>query len=177
MARISFRRQANRASKAMMVEPSEQLTRELMDALYQESQNAGIKITLLSVEKDDSTDEVVKSMTFGIGPGESPRIPNVQDDAFWINMIGAASRFICLVIENTTTNAAQLSCGTTPGGSDIFASIPIAPKVGEKNGLTPINIMNVFDLHNPTSVFLHHGGAGDAWNNASLNFIFVFSLL
>jgi hypothetical protein len=113
-------------------------------------------------------------MIFGIGPSDSPRILNVIDDTFWINMIQAASRFICVVIENITTNAAQLSMGTTPGGTDIFASLPIPPKVGDKNGLVTVNIDNVFDLHNALSVFLHHLGVGDAFNGANLNFIFLF---
>jgi hypothetical protein len=177
MARIIFKRQQNRASKSLQIESAEIATRELMDALYQESQITGINITLLSVEKDDSADEVVKSMTFGIGNAENPRIPNVQADGFWINMIPASSRFICLVVENITTNAAQLTCGTIPSGFDIFENIPIAPKVGDKNGLTLININNVFDLHNPTSIFLHHGGAGDGWNGANLNLIFLFGAI
>jgi hypothetical protein len=175
MDKIVFKRQANRASKALGIATSEITKRELMDDLFEESRITGIKITMIDFELTD--DAVVKSMTFGIGPGESPRIPNVSADTFWVNMIPAAARFICLVFENPTEFVPQLSMGTTPLGTDIFQSLPINPKANGKNGITTINVANVFSLQNPTSLFLHHGGAGDAWNEASLNLIFLFSEL
>lgn len=173
MDKITFKNQGSRTSQAVIIHTNEMTKRALMKSLYNESQLTGIKITLQDIELDDSSEQFVKNMTFGIGAG-IPWITNIQADIFWANMIAAGARFICLIIENTTTQTPTLSMGTIPGGTDIFQSLTINPQVDGKNGLTTVNINNVFDLHNALSIFLHHGSEGDAWNNANLNLLFLF---
>jgi hypothetical protein len=177
MDKITFKNQPNRASRSIEIHSSEATKRDLFTNLYNESQLSGIKITLLDVHFDDSPDNVIKSMIFGIGPQEDPRIMNISQDTFWANLIGAGCMFLSVLIENTTTNSPTLSMGTTPGGNDIFASLPINPKVGDKNGLTTVTLNNVFSLTDALSVFLNHAGVGDTWNNANLNLYFLFKAI
>jgi hypothetical protein len=118
MDKITFKIQANRASQAMVIQSSEITKRALLKSLYSESQLAGSEITLKDIELD--ADNFIKSMTFGLA--DTTRKLGVEYDSFWTNLIPAGRVLLCIIIENTSETAAQLSFGTTPSGVDITAS-------------------------------------------------------
>jgi hypothetical protein len=169
---ISFKTQTNRASQAVVIKPGDIYKRALLKNLYNESLLSGSEITLKAVELDDADDALVNSMTFGLA--DACKKANVSYDSFWTNLIPAGKVLMCIIVENTSENAAQLSLGTTPNAVDIAESIPIAAKDGERNKLTTIVVNKPFDLLLPSTVFLHHAGEGDVWNDTILNLTFLF---
>ena len=171
MDNIYFKRQQGRISLALQVKTSEVNKRENMTSLYNEAINSGMDIVLVDSETDQSDDMFIQSMTFGLGNNSTKT--NIQSDTLFPNAIPASTLLLCIVIENMTEYAAQLSMGTTAGGTDVFSCVSIAAKANDINGLTTININKPFDMDNACSAFLHHGGLNDVWNGAKLNISFI----
>ena len=71
-----------------------------------------------------------------------------------------------VVFENTTNKNAQLSCGTTAAGNNVFSGEII------NKGLSTISVNKTFSMSGFTSLYFNHTQDGDTWNNITAN-IFV----
>ena len=116
----------------------------------------------------------------GITPGVVPIIPvipppvysyptfTVSADATFVNVVPAGYMLLAVVFENHTVNWAQLSMGTTVGGSDIFGSAGINYYSTGSLGMTTVDVSKVLNPGGPTTIYLNHSLDGDTWNSAVL---------
>ena len=169
MDKISFKAQSNRASQALVVTTSEYTKRALLKTLYNETMMSGRELVMTGVDLDDSTDQNVKGMTFGIRGNYAKT--GITGDTQLYDAITAGVMLMCVVIENTTQHTAQVSMGINPSGFEVFQEQPIPP------GITTITVNRVYDLLNPVSAYLHHAGNGDSFNGAVLNITCLFKPL
>lgn len=166
MDKLTFKIQANRASQALVIQSSDITKRALLKTLHSDAIMAGTELVLIAVELDDTADQNVKSMTFGLRG--SPLAQNITEDTILENVILAGRTLVAVLIVNTTEHTAFISIGTTPGGSDICKNMEIKP------GLNTIGIINTFSLTENISAYINHASEGDAFNGASLNVTFIF---
>lgn len=166
MDKITFKGQINRASQALVVNTSELTKRALLKTLYNETMMSGRELVMTAVELDDTADQNVKSMTFGIRGNYAKS--SIAGDTQLYDAITAGVMLMCVVIENTTQHTAQVSMGTTPSGFEVFREQQVAP------GITTVTINRVYDLVNAVSAYMHHAGDGDTFNGAILNITLLF---
>ena len=74
-----------------------------------------------------------------------------------------------IVFENGTNYIPQLSMGTTAGGTEIFGGETI-----DGMGSTVPQIRRIYSGSGSTTLYLHDGSEGDAWNGAVLKISFIF---
>ena len=165
---ITFKIQANRASQALVIQSSNITKRALLKTLYNEAIMTGNELILTDIELDDTSDHNVKSMTFGLRGNIQSE--HVSGDLCLVNIIPPDATLLAIVIENETGNEAKLSFGITSAGSEIAAGVEIeaAPK------LTTVTVINTFSKNEYKSVYIHHAGEGDSFNDAILNITFLF---
>ncbi len=163
---ITFKIQANRASQAAVIQSSDKTKRALLKTLYNEATMTGLDIMLTDTVLDDSG--FIKTMTFGLRG--NPRSENISEDTCLANVIPPGATLIAMLIENETGNACKLSFGVTPGGSEIAPGVEIA--AGPE--LTTVPVINTFSLTEFKSIYVHHAGDGDAFNDAVLNINLLF---
>lgn len=77
-----------------------------------------------------------------------------------------------VVFDNSTGQDAQISCGSTAGGYDVFQSYGIQP-----NGLTSIPVGRALSMSAATSLFLNVAQHDDTFNGVSLDMYLVLSPL
>lgn len=158
MSRITFKKQTDRISPYIIISSDDDNVRSNLAAVYRESLATGLDVKLVETTLDEAL--MVKQMKFGIGSDLD--ITGVTSDYTNAALFQPGRSYVYLFVNNTTANVAQLSGGTTAGGTDLFAGEAIAA-----NGVTLI----VLD-YSPTVItplYLHHAGDGDTWNGASLN--------
>jgi len=102
---------------------------------------------------------------------------NISADSVFLNLIPGNYKFNDVVFENKTANWAQLSMGITSGGNECFACSGMNLLDLTTKGLTTIAVNKTFSLTTPTTIYLHHAGVGDDWNNAIFNIEFIFEKL
>lgn len=174
MDNLNFKSQPNRASLAVVIQSSDISKRALLKSLHDESILAGSKIILKAVIVANDDNALVQSMTFGLEADTQKK--NISYDTFWTNLIQPAAVLMLIVFTNTTKKAAQISGGVTPNGFELFESVTIEGKENDKDRdkLTTVVVNKPFDMDLPSTVFFHHAGTGDDWNDAILNAVFLF---
>ena len=130
-----------------------------MTALCQEATLNGRNVEMVEKTDDGSSNHLTTSMTFGLAPDVD--VSNITVDTPFPLFFLANRQYNFLMVKNSTNHVAQLSGGTTPGGTELFSSFPIIA-----NGWTAIPLN--FPASVATNFFLHHGGSGDGFNGAIL---------
>ncbi len=102
---------------------------------------------------------------------------NILSDSVFSLLLPANYLFNSVVFINQTDNWAQLSMGVTSGGVECFGSVGLDPSSSPTQGRTTVFVNKTFSLTQPTTIYLHHAGSGDAWNNAIFNIEFIFDKL
>jgi len=91
-------------------------------------------------------------------------VTDVTGDNTALSVVPPGYAISMIIFDNQTANLAQLSAGTSAGGSNIFQSEAI-----DKSGLTTITPKNkTFSLTQFTSIFFNHASDQDTWGGATM---------
>jgi hypothetical protein len=105
----------------------------------------------------------------GIDSGPGPLIQTEAgktDDFTSTYQVPPGYTLAYVLFENTVNKPAQLSCGSTAGGNDVFSSEPI-----KENGMSTIR--TAFTATDFTSLYFNHTQEGDTWNGITANIYIV----
>jgi hypothetical protein len=160
MDKILFKNQTGKSARAAVISSSDVMVRNLLSVLYEQSVIEGRKIEMIDFARDGSDNNLVVTLTFGLGEDVSREA--IIANAAFPNFFSSGRHYNFILIKNTTDNACQISGGITPGGFELFTSRAIGA-----NAYVAIPVNYICEA--AATFFIHNGGDGDSWNDASLN--------
>jgi hypothetical protein len=99
--------------------------------------------------------------------------PGISVDTSWADLVPSYYMLEYVIIEEKSGQAPQLSCGTSPGGTEVFANMTLTT-----SGISTIVVQQVYSFSADTTIYLHDdGGGGDTWDGSTVDVYFVLRSL
>jgi hypothetical protein len=176
MLKIIYVDQPGATTPAFTLQTDEVEKGVIFNAIHNESLLSGRSFALSGFTRTGTYPNQVTDFAFSLEPDILKT--GVVGDIGFLSIFQPGSLIIGVLIKNyhhSDGAQPQLSGGTTPNGTDLFASrainqLPVASTL--EFAVTYIDI-NLPVGESPLSFYIHHAGAGDAWNGGQLDIKFI----